>query len=345
MQEDKNPSGQTRRDFFKMLILTGAALSLARTNLFAGASKIVREGRSPDFKYQYRTFSVEHLAEVKAWFEKLKKDGNLSVNKTFQSYIGGFNFDPRAIMIGARSFIIISIPQKLQSIIFHHHGKKYDVRIPTGYTDDGLTGDMIKARIRKDIICDPSKKLKGRIRMPLKTLSVKSGLAKYGKNNITYVDGYGSFHMLIGLYTDKVLEDNWGPLRTLRECKGCSICKKECPTQCIRDSSFVIDVGHCVTLYNELPDPLPDWIKPNAHNALVGCLKCQYDCPANADGIKNIEKIAELDEEETDFVLNQGKDKEFHKKIIQKLKPFPSAEDLAYFSRNLRLVMANMQPV
>jgi epoxyqueuosine reductase len=290
-------------------------------------------------------FSVEHLREAKSWFEKLRGNGRLSANKTFQSYIGGFCFDQRAALPDAKSFIVFAIPEKLHFITFHHQGARYDIKIPTGYVDSGLTGDIIRKQIRSDILRDPRKKLKGRVRLPLKTLAVRSGLAEYGRNNITYVNGYGSYHALYGLYTDKELEDNWGPMKMLRLCKGCSVCTRECPTRCIRPSNFVIDEGRCVALYSELPGIMPGWIKPDAHNALIGCLKCQFDCPANAEGARNIEKIAELTEEETDFILKQGTDKEIYKRILEKLKVFPYAEDLAYFSRNLKLVMANTRAV
>jgi len=344
MIENKTHSSQSRRDFFKYLMLTGAALSLPKINAFSGTSIDVADESAPEFEYKYSTFSVEHLKEVNTWFGNLRSEGKLSTNKTFQSYIGGFIFNPDAYMLGAKSVIVFAVPDKIQSIIFNHHGKKYTLLIPCGYSDNGLTGPMLRKRIKKDIIKDPSKKLKGRLRLPLKTLAVRSGLAEYGKNNIAYVNGYGSFHALYGLLTDKELDDNWGPLKMLRLCKGCSICIKECPTRCIRESNFVIDVGRCITLYNELPDAMPGWINPKAHNALAGCLKCQFDCPGNAEGIKHINRIAEMSEEETEFILKEGKDKEFHAKIIEKLNPFPPAQDLAYFSRNLKLALPNAKP-
>ena len=339
------PTGQTRRDFFKLLMVTGAALTLGRKRLFAAKTDKPAETESAAFDYQYRTFSVEHLREAKHWFEKLRKNGQLSANKTFQSYIGGFCFDQRAVMPDAKSFIIFAVPQLLQSITFHHQGEQYDIKIPTGYVDNGITGAMLKSRIRKDIIRDPEKKLKGRVRLPLKTLAVRSGLAEYGRNNITYVNGYGSYHALYGLFTDKELDDNWGPMKMLRLCKGCSVCTRECPTKCIRTSNFVIDEGRCLALYSEVPGGMPAWIKPDAHNALIGCLKCQFDCPANAEGSLHIEKIAEMTEEETDLILKQGTDKEVLQKIREKLVTFPIADDLAYFSRNLKLVLASKQRV
>ena len=334
----------SRRQFFKCIALTGVALSLGNIRSFASKIGKPPDPAPPDFEYQYRTFSVDHLHEVKKWFEELKREHRLSDNKTFQSYIGGFCIDKRAYLPSAKSFIIFSVPQHLLSITFNHEGGKYEIRIPTGYAPTGLTGAMLRARIRKDIIMDPSKKIKGRVRLPLKTLSAHSGLAEYGRNNISYVEKYGSYHALYGLFTDKVLEDNWGPMKMMRLCKGCSICTRECPTRCIPTSGFVIDAGRCLTLYSELPDPFPAWIKAGAHNALIGCLKCQYDCPANTEVNGKIEKIAEMTEEETDFILRQGQDKEYLKRILEKLKRYPAAEDLAYFARNLKLVMANTKP-
>ena len=335
----------SRRQFFKCITLAGVALSLGNIRSFASKIGMPPDPAPTDFEYQYRTFSVDHLHEVKKWFEELKREHRLSDNKTFQSYIGGFCIDKRAYLPSAKSFIIFSVPQHLLSITFNHEGGKYEIRIPTGYAPTGLTGAMLRARIRKDIIMDPSKKIKGRVRLPLKTLSAHSGLAEYGRNNISYVEKYGSYHALYGLFTDKVLEDNWGPMKMHRMCRGCMVCRRECPTKCIPDSGFVINVGRCITLYNELPDSIPAWIKPNAHNTLVGCLKCQFGCPINEEVSKTINIIAEMTEEETEFILKQGKDKEYLKKIVEKLRAFPSAEELAYFSRNLSLVLANIKPM
>jgi epoxyqueuosine reductase len=36
--------------------------------------------------------------------------------------------------------------------------------------------------------------------LPLKSLAVRSGLAAYGRNNVCYVPGMGSFLELVGLY-------------------------------------------------------------------------------------------------------------------------------------------------
>ncbi|MEE9378294.1 MAG: hypothetical protein V3V33_09695 [Candidatus Lokiarchaeia archaeon] len=45
-------------------------------------------------------------------------------------------------------------------------------------------------------------------RLPQKTLAVRSGLAEYGRNNITYIPGMGSFHRLTTLYSDFPTEED-----------------------------------------------------------------------------------------------------------------------------------------
>lgn len=52
--------------------------------------------------------------------------------------------------------------------------------------------------------------------LPLKSLAAHSGLAVYGRNNICYVPGMGSFLELVGLYSDlPCSEDTWQEARTI----------------------------------------------------------------------------------------------------------------------------------
>jgi len=349
MEENKTLIPNSRREFIKTLAIVTPAFFVNFRELLAMSpsnSPFYGYNFTQNIEYKYRTFSVDHIREVNEWFDKLKSENKISDNKIFRSYIDNFVFKPEEIMPGAKSLVIISLPQKVLSLLVNYQNKKYELLIPTGYSDDGIKMSDVKDRVMSDIIKDPSKKLLERVKLPLKTLSVKSGLAEYGKNNITYVDGYGSYHQLIGFYTNKVLEDNWNPLKMLRECKGCSICIEKCPTKCFREGNFVIDIGKCVTLYNELPDPIPDWIDPKAHNAIVGCTKCQWDCPANAEANKRTERFAELTNEETEFLLRNLKDENIKKRLIEKLSSkFPYINDFEYVSRNFNLVFNNAIPM
>ncbi|MBU1101534.1 MAG: twin-arginine translocation signal domain-containing protein [Bacteroidetes bacterium] len=346
MKRENNLIRHSRRDFLKQVSLIGGAAYLGFGGIFSIAKPLKSSNKLiNEFEYQYRTISVKHIKEVGEWFRKLDSEGKLGSNATFKKYIGAFNFNPQEILPGAKSLILISIPMGMQSITFRRAGKNYDILIPSGYWDDGVTYEGTEARIRDDLMLDASVNMEPRVKLPLKTLSVRSGLADYGKNNITFVREYGSFHQLIAFYTDIEMEDSWRPINMLRLCKGCDICKDKCPTKCIRDENFVINVDKCVTLYNELEDPMPEWMPAEAHNAFVGCIHCQYTCPANAEGIKNIGKIADVNEEETEYLLSDRTDEKMQKHLSEKLKLFPYINYPDYFRRNFRLVMANTKPV
>lgn len=339
----------SRRDFIRTIAVVSPAFFLGLQDLLAinsSHSMYIGQDQIPALEYKFRTFSVEHVAEVKEWFDKLKSENKLSDNKTFRSYIDNFRFNPEEIMPGAKSLIILSIPQRLTSLILNYKRKKYEILIPTGYIDDGIKADDIKNHVMTNIVKDSSRKLEQKVRLPLKTLGAKSGLTKYGKNNISYVDGYGSYHDLWGFYTDQVLEDNWGQMNMLRECNGCSICINSCPTKCFRSDNFVIDIGKCISLYNEQKLPIPSWIDPKAHNAAVGCLKCQYECPANSIGKSNVFVMPELTHDETEFLLTCGKDEQIKKSVLDKLSSrFPYVNSPEYIARNLNLVFKNTVPM
>jgi epoxyqueuosine reductase len=331
---------QSRREFLKALTWTGTALYLGSEARLGRAQGSPGSAEAVPFEYSFRTLSIRHLGEVRDWLEQLKREGKVSANETFRKYVDSFELAAPKALPGARSLVVVSLPQRLAAVTFRVEGEAHDILIPTGYTDDGLTLEGVKERLVKDVLKDP----KGRLelaKLPYKTLAVQSGLAAYGKNNVTFVDGYGSFHQLLVFATDVELPDRWGGLKTLRLCKGCSICVKACPTQCFSEERFTIDAGRCISLYNELPDPMPDWIDPKAHNALVGCLKCQYTCPANEDRIRDVERIAELTEPESALVLQGGEDAALREAVVAKFKRFPSAKDFGYLSRNARLAWAN----
>jgi len=356
MKKEKKKNNVSRREFIKKITAGGITVYFGMGGIFTLAEQEPNK-KKETIDYQYSTMSVSHLSEMEDWINKLKKDGKVSTNKNYLKYIGNFKFDYKKILPNAKSVIIMTMPLGVTSVIFNTKGKKYKILIPSGYV--GEEGELekkdplkeIRDLLYKDVLKDKNKKIKY-AKLPIKSLAVRSGLAKYGKNNISYVKNYGSFHSPIGFLTEEELEDNWGPFKMLRECKGCSICIKNCPTNVIKENEFVINVDKCIPLYNERLEPLPEWFEPKIIDALVGCGQCQFPCPANLDGMKKIKNIGELNEEETDFLLGaenlkeiKGKNKEMHEKIIKKLNRFTYVKYLSYFSRNLKLVLANTIPV
>lgn len=335
--------GQSRRAFIKNIAVFGSLTTIIPGVLTRAEGSTSMNVYGSDFEYKFKTISVEHIKEIKDWFKRLKENNKLSSNETYSGYID-FDFDYKKTMAETKSIVLVAIPQKIASVTFNYKNHKYDVLIPTGYVDDNAKLEDIKTRIRQEITKDTNSLLEI-AGLPYKTLAVRSGLAQYGLNNITFVEGYGSFHRLLGFYTNIELDDNWGPLKTMRLCKGCAICKKSCPTDCIRENNFVIDVDKCIPLYNEVLDPIPEWIDTKVHHTMVGCLKCQWDCPANTEGIKIIENLADISAEETALILSNRKDEKLQKSITDKLiARYPSVKYFDYFRRNTSLALANILP-
>ena len=338
MKVEEKPQPRSRREFLKQAGCMGALLCLAASRLFSQRKTNADVAAKTDHDFTYRTVSVKHIPELKAWMDKLDKAGRLSTNKTWRSYINSFQYSPPQSLPKAQSLIIMSTPLKIAKIIFNEAGRKHTVMIPAGYVDDGLRLADYQNMLFNNRIVAKGSKLE-LAKLPLKQLAVRSGLAEYGKNNITFVEGYGSYHQLLAFYSEERLEDHWGRLKLLRLCKGCSICLKECPTRAIRENDFVIDPAKCISLYNELPDPLPTWIPAAAHNALVGCLKCQFTCPGDEDVSKDFWDLGEVLEAETAALLSGKIDDETERSLQAKLKRFGGGDNLPYIARNLKLVL------
>jgi len=338
MKVAKKIKTQSRREFLKQTGCMGAMMCLAASRLFSSSQKgpAAQPGTGPAF--QFRTVAAGHVPELKAWMDKLDKAGKLTTNKTWRRYINSFQYAPPPALANARSLIVMATPLQIAKIVFNVAGQKHTVRIPSGYVDDGLKLADYQDMLYQNGIVSKGSKLE-RARLPLKQLAVRSGLAEYGRNNITYVDGYGSYQQLLAFYSGQQLEDHWGRLKMLQLCKGCSICMEKCPTRAIRNSDFVINPERCITLYNELPDPLPDWIPLKAHNALVGCLKCQFTCPGNEDLKNNLWDLGEVNEAETALLLEGRTDAETERSLRAKLQRIGGSDNLPYIARNLKLFM------
>lgn len=120
-------------------------------------------------------------------------------------------------------------------------------------------------------------------------------------------------------------------------CKDCKICMKSCPHGCIDDNCFLINAERCLTFFNEDSLDFPKWI--TAHNALVGCMKCQIDCPMNKDFIKTKNRGIIFSEDETKIILRGFKEEDFQKNVYEKIKKLNMDEYRPLLSRNLGVLL------
>ncbi len=285
--------------------------------------------------YRGAVLPIEHIAQLKHEIE-----GRLSQKEIdaglYERYLTYFKFDVTTNLPGTCSIIITAAPQPQRKVTFHLHGQAYVVIIPPTYYAD--TDDQIKDTIENVLNVDGYQL--HRAALPLKLLAVYCGMAKYGKNNITYVEGLGSFVRLRAYLSDvPPVRSDWLEPQVMEECDSCKACLKACPTRAIIPDRFLIHAERCLTFLNEGPEDFPEWIDPAWHNSLVGCMKCQLVCPVNKQFVEWVEEGEDFTEAETQAILNGGPLDRLPPETVNKLKHCYMLDSLDVLPRNLRALL------
>jgi epoxyqueuosine reductase len=200
-----------------------------------------------------------------------------------------------------RSLIVVAVRHACARATFVVEGEELVVPIPTTYCNHDAIQTHVAAALADDL------RLAGltaaKADLPEKLLAVCSGVARYGTNNIAYVEGWGSFVELVTFVSDVAPGDHtWRVPQRISRCGSCSACVKACPTGAIDGLRFLLHGERCLTLHNESEAPFADWIDPSWHHCLVGCLRCQWVCPDNLDVRERVAETAAFDEHETDLL-------------------------------------------
>jgi len=274
------------------------------------------------------------------------------------------------------TLIMLAMPRPAHLVRFEFNAGSLDALIPPTYVWYDKTG----SRVREDLLggpLPPDFSLHP-LRVPLKPIAARLGLVAYGRNNITYAPGMGSYHQLVGFLTEEPLTPTTGdiPLANsggttlsaggtaslfavggegadhvsapsrLSECAKCRLCLELCPTGAVSDDRFLLRAERCLTFLNEGQAPWPDWLDESAHNSLVGCMTCQEKCPANAGRLR-IERLpVSFSREETSAIL-AGPEKaggELWAAITAKVAGAGLGDETKTLSRNLRALVRARAP-
>jgi epoxyqueuosine reductase len=282
--------------------------------------------------------AVQHLDELQKEIEKRFIEG-LFDEEFYRLRLSFFDFKAPVTLQDAKSIIVVAVPRPQAQATFTFGGKKKTLILPPTYVAYQQTTNRVAEFLTG--ILEKGFRI-ARTALPLKLLAVRSGLAEYGMNNITYVSGMGSFLQLAAFYSDlPCREDTWRQAQMMKQCENCQACRRSCPTGAISTDRFLLHAERCITYRNERKGdvPFPAWIDPSWHNCLYGCLHCQRVCPEDKGYLNWIVEKEEFSQEETELLLKGQSLNHLPSLTLEKLKNLDLADpdSLDNLPRNLRV--------
>ncbi len=263
----------------------------------------------------------------------------------YESNLSSFRPPEPAGEVGDRVLMVV-MPRPAHSVVFDLDGGSCVAVIPPTYVRYTPLFDEVAQDLQANAL--PRGSRVERVSAPLKSLAARLGLVRYGRNNLTYCPGFGSYLQLFGYVTDAPLPipQGWRPSEPalLPTCESCAACRDACPTGAIGEDRVLLRAERCLTSVNENPGPWPAWLPSDAHRCLVGCLSCQTVCPENA-GLTVTESGVAFSPEETEAILADQADHvgSVREAIRAKLDRLGPLNEEAVLGRNLRALIASGQ--
>jgi len=301
--------------------------------------------------YQGRVVSIQRLRDLQEEIAGHHKQGRFD-RDFYRERLAVFTFRPPDQLPDARSLIIVAVPEPQLRVTFTWGGSPRPVIVPptfllqkapfrwrTFYPERQIDG-QVKALLAE--VLGPAGYRVAQAVLPKKMLAVHSGLGAYGRNNLCYVPGMGSFHRLVALCSDfSCSEDVWHEPRTMDTCEKCVACLRHCPTGAITAERFLLRAERCLTFHNERPGDVafPSWIDRSWHRCLVGCMRCQLICPQNRDFLEWIEDGPAFSQEETALLVEGLPLDQLPPPLAGKLRHFDMLGLLEVLPRNLALLL------
>jgi epoxyqueuosine reductase len=293
----------------------------------------------------YRVAPADLATQLEHRLSDLLEWGALSAS-LYETYSSSLEWSAPADLPVARSLVVIAGRAPLYSVVFHTGGRTLAAVIPPTYLSSPFRASC--RRMLEEVLVPAGFGLE-RPTLPVKLLAVRTGLGEYGRNDLCYVPGMGSFARLEAFVTDADLIDGSqavAPDRGVRaahvrmsSCSTCSSCHWACPTGCIPSDTRLINAERCLTFLNENEGPWPDWLGQGSHNSLVGCMRCQEICPVNRPYLADPEVVAEFDDAETDVILQNLRQDVLPDAIRAKLATLDLDDYSTVLGRNLRALM------
>jgi epoxyqueuosine reductase len=289
--------------------------------------------------YRGQIVPIQHLRDLQEEIEAQYKQG-LFDEEFYQEYLAELTFSPPDNFPDARTLVVVAVPHPQFQVTFTWNGEPVPLIVPPTYLHWQETDKQVEDLLAE--ILGPQGHQLAQAALPKKLLAVHSGLGAYGRNNVCYIDGMGSFHRLVAFYSVvPCQEDNWQELRMMESCQKCSACLRNCPTGAITAERFLLRAEQCITFRNEKPGdvPFPAWLAPSWHNCLVGCLHCQSVCPQNREFWQWVEEGPRFSSKETTLLLQGVPLDQLPTATVKKLERSGLVEFLDVLPRNLSVFL------
>jgi epoxyqueuosine reductase len=183
---------------------------------------------------------------------------------------------------GGETVIAVAVPRPAHRVAFDLGTSRFDALLPPTYVRYRETFEEVRRDLAVNVLGGARVE---HLVAPIKTVAAMLGLVRYGRNNITYAEGVGSYLQLCGYIIEAQLPASDSARthepRLLPECEGCTVCRSTCPTGAIEEDRVLLRAERCITLANENPGEWPAFVPPRSHHCLLGCLRCQRSCPVN----------------------------------------------------------------
>ncbi len=283
--------------------------------------------------YRIKVISAERLKELQEIIADFKSQEKLN---DFQSWIVDklYRYEPGQAHFNVKSIILIAVPHPFYAKVdFYRNGHKKTFLSLVRPDFDKAEGYI------KGFAVENGYSLVQAENLPMKRLAAHCGLAEYGRNNITYIDGLGSNFSYMAFFSDmEVEQDTWSEVHNAMLCSTCHLCIDVCPTDAISKDRFLIDNERCLSCINEVPGDFPDWIPSAAHHTLYDCLICQRACPMNKKQLDKVVDSISFSEEETSMLLDGKPIDTFSEQLKEKVYSLGLDEWYQAIPRNLKVL-------
>ncbi|MBM4430416.1 MAG: hypothetical protein FJ026_08745 [Chloroflexi bacterium] len=294
---------------------------------------------------QGRVVSMARLGDLRAEIEGRRELG-LFDPEFDQERLSFFGFEPPAELPGAASILVVGIPRPQTRVTFTWRGQRRTLLLPPTYWNyAGVRQEA--AKLLRDWLSGQGYRLT-KASLPQKALAVRSGLAEYGRNNITYVPDWGSFYQPVAFFSDlPCADDDWREPRLMEHCEDCHACQLKCPTGAIGTDRFLLHAERCLVYHNERSGqyPFPAWIDPAWHNCLMGCMLCQRYCPVDKPLLDWFDGDDEFSAEETALLMKPAAPDELSPELKVRLERLGLLDSLDALPRNLGVFFTGAFPL